>query len=584
MSFLCIVSTAFNFSCYFSRGHLLFSYSENAEVKTLLHLSTIRRHYEMGFQSVVDLVERLEDRIEELTLSNSSPLHCDYLQRTVSSQRNEIKRLSQTLENKSKELHKTYQNNHQAQVKLQLRLSKAQLLNKQLQARIRELEKALESDGIAPPELDSHNSSLPPSLDLPWKKPKRTRSLRKKSGLQIGGQWGHRGSTLLQISDPNQIIVHQIEVCDHCDLSLKEVEPARVQKRQVFELIAGKMTVIEHRVEVKICPGCQRVSRSNFPPNIKAPVQYGTTVLSRIVYLNQYQLLPVARTAETMKDLFECPVSWATIQRATNVCSRKLIRFEQRIKAALRQSSVIGADETGVRLNGEIAWVHVARNERLTHLAAHAKRGREAFDEIGIVNRFTGVLVRDGFSPYQKYEQCQHSLCNAHLLRNLTFVSENEPEQQDWTGKLAKLLLKIKEAVQQARLEAKTDLTDLQKSRFSNSYDRIMVEAEKAIRGSPRRKDLHLCAHNLYRRFLMNKKAILRFMTDFKVPFDNNGSERDLRMLKLQQKIAGCFRTVEGVQTFCRVRSYLSSARKQGRGLLTALEHALNGKPVALTI
>lgn len=548
----------------------------------MLYLSTIRRHYEMGFQSVVHLIERLENQIEELTLSNSSPLHFDHLQRTILSQRNEIKRLNQTLENKSKELLKTHQVNHQAQVKLQLRLSKAQLLNKQLQARICELEKALESDEIAMPELDSHNSNLPPSLDLPWKKPKRTRSLRKKSGLQIGGQRGHRGFTLLQVSDPNQIIIHQVEVCGDCNSPLKEVESTSIQKRQVFEIIAGGMTVIEHRIEIKICPNCKRVSKSNFPPNIKAPVQYGTTVLSRIVYLNQYQLLPVARTAESMKDLFECPVSWATIQRATNFCSRKLVRFEQRVKAALRHSSVIGADETGVRLNGEIAWVHVARNEHLTYLAAHDKRGREAFNEIGIINHFTGVLVRDGFSPYQKYEQCQHSLCNAHLLRNLLFISENEPEHKPWSEKLAKLLLKIKETIQQARSESKTALSDLQKSRFLNHYDRIMIEAETVIRGSPKRKDLHLSAHNLYRRFLMNKKAILRFMTDFSVPFDNNGSERDLRMLKLQQKISGCFRSIEGVRVFCRIRSYLSSVRKQGRGLLTAIEATLQGKPITL--
>ena len=354
-------------------------------------------------------------------------------------------------------------------------------------------------------------------------------------------------------------------------------------KRQIFEIENGRLAAIEHRVEIKHCPRCERTVKADFPANLKAPVQYGSSVTSKVVYLNQYQLLPVARTAETMKDLFACPISPATVQRAATLCSQKLIRCEQRIKAAIRESSVIGVDETGIRINGAMSWVHVARTENLTHFGSHAKRGREAFNEIGIINHFTGVLVRDGFSPYQQYELCQHSLCNAHLLRNLTFISENEPEHKDWTSKLAKLLFKIKESVQQARSESKTALTDLQKSRFSNHYDRIMAEAETVIRGSPKRKDLHLSAHNLYRRFLMNKKAILRFMTDFRVPFDNNGSERDLRMLKLQQKIAGCFRTTEGVNTFCRVRSYLSSARKQSRGLLTALEHALKGKPIALT-
>lgn len=195
----------------------------------MLHLSTIRRRYERGFQSIVRLIERLEDQIEELTLSNSSPLHFDHLQRTISSQRNEIKRLSQTLENKAQEILKTHQINHQTQAKLQLRLSQTQLLNKQLQARICELEKALEADEIAPPKLDSHNSSLSPSLDLPWQKPKRTRSLRKKSGLQIGGQPGHRGITLSQVSEPHQIIIHRLESCDHCELPLGKIEPKSVQ-------------------------------------------------------------------------------------------------------------------------------------------------------------------------------------------------------------------------------------------------------------------------------------------------------------------------------------------------------------------
>jgi len=152
-------------------------------------------------------------------------------------------------------------------------------------------------------------------------------------------------------------------------------------------------------------------------------VQYGVSVFSRVLYLHLYQLLPVARTQEAMRDLFGCHISQASIQRAARLCSSKLIRWEQRIKAAIRNSSVIGADETGIRINGANAWVHVARTDTLTHLASHSKRGKAAFDAIGILNQYKGTLVRDGWFSYKWYQQCRHSLCNAHLLRDLTFTS-----------------------------------------------------------------------------------------------------------------------------------------------------------------
>ena len=570
-----------------------------------MHLSIIRQHYKCGFQSVLQLVECLEMQIENLTLAQSPNRHLISLERTVEAQRNEIKRLNQVLENKSEQLldsqrasHRLRQasRSHQKEQdeldrrwkhkvdRLESRLTSVQQSNRQLQTKIRELERCLESDAAPPVRLDSHNSSLPPSLDPPWNKPLRTKSLRRKSGKQVGGVLGHRGYTLRQVSEPDQVIVHRVVVCQHCQHSLIPTEPQRFHQRQIFEIEHGALTVIEHRAEVKICPFCRQISKSCFPDELKAPVQYGRSVFSRIVYLNQYQLLPVGRTAESMNDLFACPVSWATINRATRICSAKLLRVELKIKAGLRNSPVLGVDETGVRINGKIAWVHLARTETLTHLAAHPKRGSAAFDEIGIIDRFKGTLVRDGYLPYQRYEQCRHALCNAHLLRNLTFVGENEPAHQSWTDALAKLLVRVKKAVEQAKLQSLPALTPNQQNGFSARYDRILARAARVIRGSPRRTGVALSAHNLYQRFLMNKSAILRFMTDFAVPFDNNGSERDLRMLKLQQKISGCFRSVEGAQTFCRVRSFLSSVRKQGRGLLTALELALDSQLIALAV
>ncbi|HEX8376180.1 MAG TPA: IS66 family transposase, partial [Pedobacter sp.] len=319
------------------------------------------------------------------------------------------------------------------------------------------------------------------------------------------------------------------------------------------------------------------------PAAVKAPVQYGASVLSRALYLHLYQLLPVARTQEAMRDLFGCDISQASIQRAARLCSTKLIRSEQRIKAAIRDSAVIGADETGIRINGTNAWVHVARTDSLTHLASHTHRGQAAFNAIGILNQFKGTLVRDGWFSYKWYQQCKHSLCNAHLLRDLTFIGEAEPDHEPWTTALAKLLIEIKDAVETARNSSLSELDRGLHKDFLSRYDTLIAKAEEAVRGSPKLKSVGLTAGNLLNRFIKNKAEVLRFMTDFAVPSDNNGSERDLRMLKLQQKIAGCFRTTEGVTTFCRVRSYLSSARKQGKSLLIALEQALKSKPISLT-
>lgn len=528
-----------------------------------LHITPalITRRYDQGLDSIIRLITDLTDRIEDL-----NALHVGKPQRTIRAQASAIKRLEQTIANKDVELVEAHQ------------------INRQLQARIRELEKSLEAESlIIEVRRDSHNSNQPPSLDLPWTKPKRTRSLRKRTGLKVGGQPGHLGVTLQQVATPDRIVVHSIAECRQCGASLAAVAADRLHKRQVFEIENGSLSVIEHRLAAKSCPSCGSFAKGQFPGTVKAPAQYGASVFSRALYLHLYQLLPVARTQEAMRDLFGCDISQASIQRAARLCSDKLIRCEQRIKAAIRDSAVIGADETGIRISGTNAWVHVARTDTLTHLASHSKRGKAAFETIGILNQFKGTLVRDGWLSYKWYQQCKHSLCNAHLLRDLTYIGEAEPAHEWWTTALAKLLIEIKQAVETARSISQTELDSQLQKAFLARYDLLIAKAEEAVRGSPEQTSAGLTAGKLLTRFIKNKTEVLRFMTDFTVPFDNNGSERDLRMLKLQQKIAGCFRTTEGVKTFCRVRSYLSSARKQGKSLLASLESALKGKPIALT-
>ncbi len=380
-----------------------------------------------------------------------------------------------------------------------------------------------------------------------------------------------------------------VDVCRDCGASLDQSQPLRVIRRQVFDIEDGHVKATEHKAESKLCPVCGTITKAAFPAAVRAPVQYGQGVLSRSVYLHLYQLLPVARTAETMTDLFACHISAATIQRAARVSSAKLVNTEQRIKAAIRDSQVIGVDETGLRVAGSGAYIHVARTEALTHYGFDERRGKAAMDEIGILPQFTGTLVRDGWASYQWYEQCRHSLCNAHLLRDLIFVEESSPAQKVWTAPLAKLLLKIKDTVAQVEVKTDTQLSEQTKNEFLQRYDKLVKKAGRLNPPQPKRKAqgdaakksvAQLTPRRLVNRLQRHRDEVLRFMSDSSVPFDNNGSERDLRMVKLQQKISGCFRTPDGARSFCRVRSYLSTARKQGNSLLSSLERAFNGKPL----
>ena len=399
-------------------------------------------------------------------------------------------------------------------------------------------------------------------------------------------------ATLRQVKHPDHLVIHEPKVCQQCNASLEQAPPQNLIRRQIFDIEDGRVKVTEHRTEARPCPECGTLTRSAFPASVRAPAQYGSGVLSRSVYLHLYQLLPVARTSETMRDLFQCTLSPATAQRAARFSSGKLLHTELRIKACLRGSSIMGVDETGLRVAGLGGYIHVARTEALTHYAYDERRGKAAMDDIGILPQFRGTLVRDGFSSYQWYGQCRHSLCNAHLLRDLVFVTEVYPEQEDWTRSLSKLLLKIKRKVERVKTEPEVELTQRVKTDFLRRYDRLARRADRLNPPPPKGTPPTEASKNklfarptpgsLIKRLQRRRDEVLRFMTDTSVPFDNNGSERDLRMVKLQQKISGCFRTPDGARSFCRVRSYLSTSRKQGHSLLYSLERAFVGKPLPL--
>jgi transposase len=294
-----------------------------------------------------------------------------------------------------------------------------------------------------------------------------------------------------------------------------------------------------------------------------------------------------------MRDLFGCSLSPARAQRAGRIFSGKLVGSEQRLKAAIRDSLVVGADETGLRVAGRGGWVHVARTDALTHFAYDTRRGRDAMHEVGILPQFKGTLVRDGYLSYSRFEACRHALCNAHLLRELIFIEETDPAQKVWTEPLASLLIEIKEAAEKARAAGDPQLSEQTRGSFLHRYDRLVKQADKLNpqppKGeedggvTPEKKRPPLSPpRRLVNRLLRRREEVLCFMSDLSVPFTNNGAGHDLRMIKVQQKVSGCFRTEGGARAFCRVRSYLSTARKQGHPLLRALERVLAGKPLPL--
>ena len=432
---------------------------------------------------------------------------------------------------------------------------------------------------------DSHNSSLPPSSDRFVRAPK---SLRQKSGKKAGGQSGHRGHHLRQVEMPDQVLIHPVMYCEYCQHDLR-TQPAELpERRQVIDLPVKRLWVTEHRVEEKQCPVCYHLTRASFPAGVKAPTQYGTSIQTLATYLVEGQTLPYARASQLLQELLGVQLQASSITTFVKTCHQQLAEVETSLKAALVKAKVVHQDETGLRVGKEGWWAHVCSTDRLTHYAAHPSRGRAGLDAIGIAPLFRGTSVHDGLQSYEGYSFTQ-ALCNMHHLRELTFVEEEL--KQTWAREMKELLLAMKVEVERAKSEGKPELEIPVLARFLCRYDELLREgylanppppppkkSEQGKRTPGRAKQSP--ARNLLDRFSQKKQAVLRFLHDFAVPFDNNQAERDLRMIKVQQKVSGCFRTEEGVAMFCCIRSYLLTLRKQGIELLAALEQTLSGHPV----
>lgn len=463
-----------------------------------------------------------------------------------------------------------------------------------LEARIRELE--ARNEGLTAENLalrtenqalraklasNSRNSSKPPSSDGPSVKP-HPKSQRKSSGRKSGGQPGHTGHTLRLVDDPDEVTVHTPVCCHNCGQSLRGVPAARRERRQVVDIPPVKTHIIEHQAETKYCPCCGEETSGAFPEDVAATAQYGPGVATTAVYLNQEQLLPIERTCEVMADLFGCPIAEGTLQRAVERCHEELAETEAAIKDGIEKAEVAHFDETGMNVDGKNSWLHVASNGDLTYYSVQPKRGREALDAIDLLPKFQGRAIHDGLPSYWQYTKCEHGLCNAHHLRELTFVEEELG--QSWAKDMKELLLEIKEVVDEEQNRGMAKLSGRVKRRFNVWYDWIVEMGMKANpppepsgkRGRPKRGK----AGSLVDRLREHKGAVLAFMEDFTVPFDNNQAERDLRMMKVREKISGCFRTKNGAERFCRIRGYISTMRKQGISVADALRQAVSGTPI----
>ena len=427
---------------------------------------------------------------------------------------------------------------------------------------------------------NSRNSGKPPSSDGPGVKP-HPKSQRTPTGRKTGGQPGHSGHTLRLADKPDEVQVHTPSHCQGCGQSLERAPVVRRERRQVLDIPPVKVRVVEHQAETKCCPGCGVETTGAFPAGVDAPAQYGPGAATVAVYLNQEQLLPLERTCAAMADLFGCPIAEGTVESAVAACHEQLVEVEAAIKGQVEGADVAHFDETGLNVGGKSSWLHVASTSGLTFYAAHQKRGREALDDMGVLPSFRGTAVHDGLSSYWQYGDCQHALCNAHHLRELTFVAEQLG--QGWAQELKELLLQIKRAVEVAREQGLAALAAATKRAFEARYDALLEAGLKmnpppeptGKRGRPARGK----AGNLVDRLREHKEAALAFMEDFAIPFDNNQAERDIRMVKVKEKISGCFRTMSGADRFCRIRGYISTLRKQGIPILSALGQAMAGNP-----
>jgi transposase len=429
-------------------------------------------------------------------------------------------------------------------------------------------------------DKDSHNSNNPPSSDG-LRKPPAPASLRKRSGRKPGGQEGHRGSTLEYREQPDDCVECRHKCCDGCSYDLSGVESVVDETRQVFDVPPPpKLKCTQYDSHRIICPRCGKVCRGRFPAHITSEVQYGENIAATVVYLINYQFLPYKRTVELIRSLFNVSLSQGTVY---NMCSRADYALEdvsKKVDEALKKSSVIHCDESGLRVCGMLYWLHLVSNKYFTAYSCQKQRGKLGMEEMGILNEYKGCAEHDGWLPYFLFA-CAHALCNVHHIRELIAVFENF--QQNWAKDMIEVLLNGNEAVKRAVAEGKTRLSDYMLKKLNDRYDAAIaagLEVNPSLPGARPGREKNTKRGALVRRLQRDKAETLAFLYNFEIPFDNNQAERDIRMIKAKQKISGGFRSLDGAEIFCRIRGYLSTMQKQGFDLFEAVRSVCRLDPI----
>ena len=428
---------------------------------------------------------------------------------------------------------------------------------------------------------NSRNSSKPPSSDGPAKP--APKSLRGRSGRRPGGQAGHRGQTLCQVVDPDRRRRHVPRSCRGCGAGLAGAPEVGLERRQVFDIPAIRMRVTEHQLIKRRC-GCGTVTSGEAPVGVDAPTQYGPNVAAIVIYLYVGQFLSKDRTARALAELFGTPISGGTVAAMTARAAAGLAAFTGQVREQLTKAEVAHFDETGLRVASRLRWVHSASTGKYVLITVHDKRGVEAMNAAGVLPAFTGVAVHDGWAPYDTYGQATHARCNAHVLRELQAVIDHHTHNsgQDvwcWAAQAAGALRTMKHLIDQALARDGT-LNSLDTVRMSEAKHDFRSAARLGARATAARATNLEKDHNaLARRLLDKHEDHLRFTIDARVPFDNNAAEREIRMIKIRQKVSGCLRTLTGAEQFCAIRSYLATTAKHGLGLLDALTRLTNRHP-----
>ena len=428
--------------------------------------------------------------------------------------------------------------------------------------------------------LNSRNSSRPPSTDgLAKPAPK---SLRRRSGRRPGGQPGHPGSRLEQVSAPNEVLRHEPRACGGCGSGLAGAVAVGVRRRQVFDIPPIEVKVVEHQLVERRC-GCGTVTTGDAPEGVGAPVQYGPRIAAIMVYLYVGQFLSKARTAAALAELFGTPVSPGTVAAMTSRAAGGLDEFLGQVRDRIATAQVAHFDEIGLRVAGKLRWVHSASTGKYSLITVHDRRGREAMNAAGVLPEFAGVAVHDDWAPYDTYPQLSHALCNAHALRELAAVTELAEQdargldpagagQWCWATQVADALRELNVLVHHTETPDAAAVAE-QARRY---HDRVVIGAHETRARASKQERKH---HALARRLRDRHDDYLRFVTDTRVPFDNNAGEREIRMIKLRQKVSGCLRTVTGAEQFCSIRSYLATAAKHGINFFDALITLAQGRP-----